>query len=95
MAEIMEWGYDSDRGRQALARINRFHSHYKISNDDFLYVLSTFHLKPIRWLARFGWRPLTDHGTRATREPRLRLRPPAPTRRRLTETVCSRLRLTD
>lgn len=61
MAEIMEWGYDSDRGRQALNRINRFHSHYKISNEDFLYVLSTFHLEPIRWIDRFGWRRLTHN----------------------------------
>lgn len=61
MAEIMEWGYDSERGREALARINRFHGHYKISNDDFLYVLSTFHLEPIRWIERFGWRRLTEN----------------------------------
>lgn len=59
MAEIMEWGYDSDRGREALARVNRFHGHYKIANEDFLYVLSTFHLEPIRWINRFGWRRLT------------------------------------
>ena len=59
MAEIMEWGYDSPRGREALARINRFHGHYRIANDDFLYVLSTFHLEPVRWIDRFGWRRLT------------------------------------
>ena len=59
MAEIMEWGYDSERGRQALERINRFHGHYRIRNEDFLYVLSTFHLEPIRWVERFGWRRLT------------------------------------
>jgi hypothetical protein len=61
MAEIMEWGYDSDRGREALRRINRFHAHYNISNRDFLYVLSTFHLEPIRWIERFGWRRLTEN----------------------------------
>ena len=60
MAEIMEWGYDSDRGRAALRRMNRFHHHYDIANEDFLYVLSTFHLEPIRWIDRFGWRKLTD-----------------------------------
>ena len=60
MAEIMEWGYDSDRGRESLRRVNRFHRHYPIANDDFLYVLSTFHLEPIRWIDRFGWRRLTE-----------------------------------
>lgn len=60
MAEIMEWGYDSERGREAMRRMNRFHGKYKIANDDFLYVLSTFHLEPIRWIDRFGWRQLTE-----------------------------------
>jgi uncharacterized protein (DUF2236 family) len=60
MAEIMEWGYDSDRGRESLRRINRFHRQYDIANEDFLYVLSTFHLEPIRWIDRFGWRKLTE-----------------------------------
>jgi len=66
MAEIMEWGYDSDRGREALRRVNRFHGRYKIANEDFLYVLSTFHLEPIRWVERFGWRRLTDAEVQAS-----------------------------
>ena len=66
MAEIMEWGYDSERGREALRRTNRFHRHYEIANDDFLYVLTTFHLEPIRWNARYGWRRLTEHERRAS-----------------------------
>jgi hypothetical protein len=66
MAEILEWGYDSERGREALKRINRFHGRYEIANDDFLYVLSTFHLEPIRWIDRFGWRRLTDGERRAS-----------------------------
>ena len=39
--------------------MNRAHGHYIISNDDFLYVLSTFVFEPIRWNARFGWRKMT------------------------------------
>ena len=31
MAEIMEWGYDSERGREALRRMNRFHGRYPIA----------------------------------------------------------------
>ena len=66
MVEIVEWGYDSDRGKELLARINRFHRTYDIANDDFLYVLSTFHLEPVRWIARFGWRSLTPNEVQAS-----------------------------
>ncbi len=39
--------------------MNQMHGRYPINNDDFLYVLTTFIYEPIRWLDRFGWRPLT------------------------------------
>jgi mpaB/rubber oxygenase-like protein len=58
MTEIAAHGYDSPRGREALKVINRAHGRYAISNDDMLYVLSTFVFDPIDWLGRFGWRPL-------------------------------------
>jgi mpaB/rubber oxygenase-like protein len=58
LAEILEHGYDSQRGRAALRRINQMHGRYEIPNDEFLYVLSTFVFEPIRWNQRFGWRPL-------------------------------------
>ncbi|MFD6566881.1 oxygenase MpaB family protein [Micromonospora profundi] len=61
MAEMAEHGYDSPRGRQALKAINRAHHRYAISNDDMLYVLSTFVYEPIDWLDRFGWRRLHEH----------------------------------
>lgn len=57
VAEMCEWGYESGRGKGALERMNWAHSHFKIENDDFLYVLSTFIYEPIRWIDRFGWRP--------------------------------------
>ncbi len=57
LSELMELGYDSERGRRALARMNEIHGRFKIINDDFLYVLSTFVFEPARWNARFGWRP--------------------------------------
>lgn len=59
MAEILEHGYDSERGRAALRIVNRLHGRYPISNDDMLYVLSTFVFEPVRWIDRFGWRPLS------------------------------------
>jgi hypothetical protein len=56
VSEIMEHGYDSDRGRAAIARMNALHGRFHIPNRDFLYVLSTFIFEPIRWNQRFGWR---------------------------------------
>lgn len=60
VAEIMKWGYDSDRGRESIQRMNKIHGRFKISNEDFLYVLSTFVYEPIRWNARFGWRQMCE-----------------------------------
>ncbi|MCI0733772.1 MAG: DUF2236 domain-containing protein [Methylococcaceae bacterium] len=60
IAEICEWGYESERGKQALERINWTHGHFKIANDDFLYVLSTFIFEPVKWIDAFGWRRLCD-----------------------------------
>ncbi len=60
VAEISKWGYNSDRGSQAIERMNAIHGRFKIANDDFLYVLSTFIYEPIRWNARFGWRLMCE-----------------------------------
>ncbi len=60
MAEICQWGYEEGRGKEALERVNWAHSHFKITNDDFLYVLSTFLLEPIRWIDSFAWRKLSE-----------------------------------
>jgi hypothetical protein len=60
VSELLEYGYDSERGRRAIARMNGIHGRFRIANEDFVYVLSTFVLEPIRWNARFGWRPMTD-----------------------------------
>src|SRR5437867_12107065 len=57
VSELMERGYDSERGKRALRRMNQLHGRFAIANDDFLYVLSTFTYEPIRWNARFGSRP--------------------------------------
>ena len=55
---LMEDGYDSEAGKRALRRMNSIHHRFDISNDDYLYVLSTFIYEPIRWIERYGWRPL-------------------------------------
>jgi hypothetical protein len=61
MSEIAAHGYDSARGKEALRVINRAHGRFRISNDDMLYVLSTFVYEPIDWIDRFGWRRLHGH----------------------------------
>lgn len=60
VAEIFKWGYNSERGRESIRRMNAIHGHYPISNEDFLYVLSTFIYEPIRWNERFGWRAFAE-----------------------------------
>jgi dephospho-CoA kinase len=60
VAELLRHGPDSAAGTAVLARLNRIHGHYAISNDDFLYVLSSFVAEPIRWLQNYGWRPLSS-----------------------------------
>jgi len=65
VSTLMEWGYDSELGRAALRRMNQIHGRFEIANDDLLYVLSTFVFEPIRWNARFGWRPLCNQERQA------------------------------
>lgn len=60
-SEIVEHGYDSERGRRAIARMNQLHARFDISNEDFLYVLSTFVFEPIRYIDRFGYRATVEH----------------------------------
>jgi hypothetical protein len=66
ISAFCEFGYDSDFGRRAIRRMNQVHGRFEIANDDFLYVLSTMVFEPIRWNARFGWRPLTETERLAT-----------------------------
>jgi uncharacterized protein (DUF2236 family) len=60
IAEIVEHGYDSERGRAAIKQMNRLHGRFDISNEDYLYVLSTFIYEPIRWHERYGWRDIHE-----------------------------------
>lgn len=59
VAEFMQNGYDSERGRQAIGHMNKIHGVYKISNEDFLFVLSTFVFLPLQWIDAYGWRKTT------------------------------------
>src|SRR6185503_4499445 len=68
LSTIVEAGYDSEDGRRAIRRMNRIHGRFEITNEDFLYVLSSFVFEPIRWNARFGWRRLIETEKLATFE---------------------------
>lgn len=65
VSEIIENGFDSERGQRAIARMNAIHGRFAIRNEDFLYVLSTFVFEPVRWIGRFGWRSLSAAETDA------------------------------
>ncbi|MEU6121805.1 oxygenase MpaB family protein [Streptomyces sp. NPDC047123] len=62
---VVEHGFDSDKGRTAIRRINQMHRSYDISNDDMRYVLCTFVVVPTRWIDIYGWRRLSRHETAA------------------------------
>ena len=57
---VLEHGMASEPGRAAIRRMNQMHGAYPITNDDKRYVLCTFVVMPIRWIDRYGWRPLTE-----------------------------------
>jgi dephospho-CoA kinase len=59
VAELLRHGPTSEAGAAVIARMNRIHGAFAISDRDYLYVLSTFVCEPIRWLARYGWRALS------------------------------------
>jgi hypothetical protein len=61
ISAFSEEGWDGELGRRALRRMNQIHGRFPIANEDYLYVLSAMVLEPMRWNARFGWRPWTRH----------------------------------
>uniref|UniRef100_A0A7S2TV75 ER-bound oxygenase mpaB/mpaB'/Rubber oxygenase catalytic domain-containing protein n=1 Tax=Lotharella oceanica TaxID=641309 RepID=A0A7S2TV75_9EUKA len=60
LSEIFERDQDHPRSILALRRLNFIHSHYKISNDDYLFTLSLFMVEPVAWINRYGWRALSQ-----------------------------------
>ncbi|MCB9033143.1 MAG: DUF2236 domain-containing protein [Chitinophagales bacterium] len=61
ISEIIENGLQSERGKQALQRMNWIHSHYNITNEDYLFVLSTFIFDSGRWIDKYAYRKLTKN----------------------------------
>src|SRR5919199_6506203 len=60
ISTFVTYGHSTPQGRAAIRRMNQLHARFDISNDVFLYVLSTFVVEPWRWNERFGWRPALE-----------------------------------
>jgi hypothetical protein len=58
IATFCEKGYSSPEGMKAIQRVNRMHAPHPITNDQMLYVLTTFVVEPIVWIDAYGWRRL-------------------------------------
>ncbi|MFC8304867.1 oxygenase MpaB family protein [Specibacter sp. NPDC057265] len=66
--ELISNGLDSERGRRMIRLLNHVHRHVPGSQDDFLYVLLTLLVVPIRWARTHAWRtPTPAEETAATR----------------------------
>jgi ER-bound oxygenase mpaB/B'/Rubber oxygenase, catalytic domain len=65
LGEVLEHGFESERSRAAIRRINRAHARWPISEEDYRYVLATMLVVPMRWLERYGWRPVSATERRA------------------------------
>jgi hypothetical protein len=60
LVELVKYGYSSARGTQMMARMNQIHARFGIRQEDYVFVLTSLMFEPIRWNARFGWRPFTE-----------------------------------
>ncbi len=58
VSEIVANGCGGDRGRAAIGQLRKIRARNTIPDRDWIYVISAFICEPIRWNARFGWRPL-------------------------------------
>jgi hypothetical protein len=65
ISRFMQDGLESATGQRAIAHMNHIHGHYRIPNEDFVFVLSTFVFYPIEWVNRYGWRKLIPSEERA------------------------------
>jgi hypothetical protein len=57
--EIIANGFDSDRGAAMVELLRRVHRGVPGTGEDFLYVLMTLLVLPLRWVNQHGWRKLT------------------------------------
>ncbi len=60
MYSLIDAGLQSPVGRLGVARLNEMHRRWRITNDDYIWVLGTFAVTSIRMIMRAGWRPITE-----------------------------------
>lgn len=60
LTEILRPGLDSPASREMVEHLNQIHAAYTISNDDYLYTLSTFVFDPALFVDKWGHRPMTE-----------------------------------
>lgn len=60
MYELIAAGFHDPRGVAVVRQLNRMHRRWDITNDEYLYILTTFIVSPARWINRNGRRQLTD-----------------------------------
>ncbi|MFH5877282.1 oxygenase MpaB family protein [Arthrobacter sp. NA-172] len=66
--ELIANGLESDRGKAMVELLNHVHRNVPGSKDDFLYVLLTLLVVPIRWIQQHAWRqPTTSELSAASR----------------------------
>lgn len=65
LTECLSDSVQSPRGEHMVKHLNWIHSHYNISNDDYLYTLALFIIEPVRWMETFGYRSLSEREKQA------------------------------
>ncbi|MCW2539641.1 MAG: hypothetical protein JWN95_1366 [Frankiales bacterium] len=65
MYELIEAGFESERGLRVVDALNKMHQRWPIDPEDYRYVLLTFVVVPTRWINSYGPRPLSDRETDA------------------------------
>lgn len=63
--EIIANGFDHERSQAMIELLRRVHRGVPGTQDDFVYVLTTMLVLPLRWTDRHGWRRLTELEKRA------------------------------
>lgn len=63
--EIIANGIDSERGERMIELLRRVHRNVPGTGDDFLYILISLLVLPVRWTMSHGWRPLEPAEVRA------------------------------
>ncbi|WP_369382956.1 oxygenase MpaB family protein [Streptomyces sp. cg36] len=58
-------GLESRYGRDVVRALNNIHSHYEISNEDYLHILTGHLVSAVTWINSYSWRKLSPSETHA------------------------------